>query len=488
VGDDIDKDGLYDYLAVDVRLDVGSAANYHLHGVLYDNAYTFKITSAHVVVALSPGIQTARLRFDGSAIRNSGVDGPYPVDFTLEEEGLWGIVITDNHLTNPYSCTQFQLQPTILPPEAQIPPEWVPPEDWKLPENWWPDDWWPKEWIPPEDWMPPEEWRPPVDWVPPENWWPENFVPPKGWMPPEEWVPPEKFLLNVVPPWIPSESWIKPEDWVPHEDWVPRGYWSPFVLDFELTKESFFDVFVDMVPGLTITPGESFFFDVFSRVLPHLPPEEHHWIPPPDAIYTSWVWDWDVLGAIENKTIHVHILENAPYWKYVEGNPWTEVENFVEKVLVGGLKIKVKAAASDVILTVASITPPLGIQPPPDVIVGGYFQIGTNIKDNVENAKIGFKVVRSWIHSEKINIKDIALVVLEDGEWKRLPTEMLGGDNDYIYFESMAPGFSIFAVVGRAVAPAAVVLPIPIIIGTAIVAAVVLLIAVLSWKRRIGSG
>ena len=136
-GSDTNGDGLYDYLVVDVKLNVGRAGVYTVSGSLmgsssnYDNVYPAAasasgaataysggcIDSAWNDVTLAAGIQTVRLRFNGSRILQSGVNGPYTVSLSVygphaQENGAysygWETSDYGTYTTGTYSSTQFQ--------------------------------------------------------------------------------------------------------------------------------------------------------------------------------------------------------------------------------------------------------------------------------------------------------------------------------------------------------------------------------------------
>ena len=111
-GMDIDGDGLYDYLTIDVGVNVTSAGNYSISGGLYDaNAYeivwSFNDTDLYV------GIQTVKLNFDGKAIRKYDIDGPYYLkNLTLINENReLADLIVDAYTTSEYDSVEFQIPP-----------------------------------------------------------------------------------------------------------------------------------------------------------------------------------------------------------------------------------------------------------------------------------------------------------------------------------------------------------------------------------------
>jgi len=82
---------------------------------------------------------------------------------------------------------------------------------------------------------------------------------------------------------------------------------------------------------------------------------------------------------------------------------------------------------------------------------------GTVSKDNADNILIKFKVNREWIKMNNIDISTIHLSRYHDDEWNELPTNKIGGDDEFIYLVARTPGFSIFQVTGDELAEEPVV-------------------------------
>ncbi|WP_342304249.1 PGF-pre-PGF domain-containing protein [Methanolobus sp. ZRKC5] len=66
--------------------------------------------------------------------------------------------------------------------------------------------------------------------------------------------------------------------------------------------------------------------------------------------------------------------------------------------------------------------------------------------DAISNPKINFKVEKSWINENEIDLSTITLCRYSDSNWGQLPTERQGEDDLYFYFASTTPGFSPFAI------------------------------------------
>lgn len=77
---------------------------------------------------------------------------------------------------------------------------------------------------------------------------------------------------------------------------------------------------------------------------------------------------------------------------------------------------------------------------------GGY----GNDENNLENAVVCFRVEKSWIEDQNINQNSIILNRYSDKEWNELPTTLQREDEKYLYFTAKTPGFSQFAITGKA--------------------------------------
>lgn len=91
----------------------------------------------------------------------------------------------------------------------------------------------------------------------------------------------------------------------------------------------------------------------------------------------------------------------------------------------------------------------------PEGEVYGYLNIwvgnaGYATEKNIENSVVCFKVERFWIDDKEIDQCSITLNRYGDKKWNKLPTILLREDDRYVYFTAETPGFSPFAITGRA--------------------------------------
>ncbi|AKB51062.1 Cell surface protein [Methanosarcina barkeri str. Wiesmoor] len=71
--------------------------------------------------------------------------------------------------------------------------------------------------------------------------------------------------------------------------------------------------------------------------------------------------------------------------------------------------------------------------------------------NNIENPVVCFKVEKSWLQDKKINQNSITLNRYNDNKWSQIPVKLLKEDSKYLYFTAETPGFSFFAIAGKAV-------------------------------------
>jgi hypothetical protein len=78
-GEDTDGDGLYDYLVVNVGVNVTEAGNYSVKGDLFENGTTYNYVTlrASNITYMSEGNQTVQLRFAGIKVKENKYNGTY---------------------------------------------------------------------------------------------------------------------------------------------------------------------------------------------------------------------------------------------------------------------------------------------------------------------------------------------------------------------------------------------------------------------------
>ena len=113
-GSDTNLDETYDYLVIEVGVNVTDAGNYTFSGILYDSNGA-DIDSASAESALSGGSQTMLLNFDGDDVYNNAVDGPYTLKYLVlhNNNGTQADYIEVAHTTVAYNYTDFASESLI---------------------------------------------------------------------------------------------------------------------------------------------------------------------------------------------------------------------------------------------------------------------------------------------------------------------------------------------------------------------------------------
>jgi len=119
-GIDLNSNSLYDYLVINVSVNITKEGDYKISGDLYekcDNDYCDYITSASNVTHLKPGINVVQLKFDGNIIYNSNYNGKFLLKYLYlykKEESDWGYSWNKKdyknlaHMTSKYNYPQFE--------------------------------------------------------------------------------------------------------------------------------------------------------------------------------------------------------------------------------------------------------------------------------------------------------------------------------------------------------------------------------------------
>ena len=102
------------------------------------------------------------------------------------------------------------------------------------------------------------------------------------------------------------------------------------------------------------------------------------------------------------------------------------------------------------------------VQPPSGIVYQFFWEIETNIEESlISSVKLDFSIARSWVEQNDIDESTIKLLRFS-GNWQELPTQYLGSDANYFYYQATSPGLSFFTAVGeRRAAPPVVPVPTP---------------------------
>jgi len=112
-GEDTDGDGLYDYLVVDVGVNVSEAGGYRVSGHLYENGTYNSVDSDSNTTYLSEGSQTVQLRFEGIKIRQNEYNGTYDFKsiYLYDDEDRRLDYRSYAYTTSYYNYTDFRIPP-----------------------------------------------------------------------------------------------------------------------------------------------------------------------------------------------------------------------------------------------------------------------------------------------------------------------------------------------------------------------------------------
>lgn len=109
-GRDTTGDGLYDYLAVDVGVEVSTEGYYYVYGYLYTDDGEYIDYAYNYTKKLAPGTHDIGLNFEGEKVRASKKDGPYSLKYVyLYDKIYWTQLdyIYKAYNTSNYSYTEF---------------------------------------------------------------------------------------------------------------------------------------------------------------------------------------------------------------------------------------------------------------------------------------------------------------------------------------------------------------------------------------------
>jgi hypothetical protein len=114
-GVDEDLDGLYDYLRVDVQINVNRAGNFFMGASLFDSDWTW-LEDIGVNENFPVGLNTARFDFDPWTIRSEAIDGVFHFEIHLEGEidGDWLSLDYGSHTTGVYETHLFERAPAVF--------------------------------------------------------------------------------------------------------------------------------------------------------------------------------------------------------------------------------------------------------------------------------------------------------------------------------------------------------------------------------------
>jgi hypothetical protein len=118
--EDLDTDSKYDFLYVNVTVNVANFGNYILEGSLSEGRNSNRgVASTEVTLGSTLGPQLVTLAFMGEQIRNSEVNGYY-VDIRLRDDDTWETLDSTDHFTAKYRYNEFEVPDATI----QIPADY----------------------------------------------------------------------------------------------------------------------------------------------------------------------------------------------------------------------------------------------------------------------------------------------------------------------------------------------------------------------------
>jgi hypothetical protein len=110
-GVDEDEDGLYDYLGIEVEVQVNIAGDYNAEGKLKTENGRFIGSSSSESGYLTEGIHNLTLLYDGSEIIHADENGPYELFLIFLKDDDGNILETgfSEHFTESYSVNMFEV-------------------------------------------------------------------------------------------------------------------------------------------------------------------------------------------------------------------------------------------------------------------------------------------------------------------------------------------------------------------------------------------
>ncbi len=133
-GLDMDGDGLFDYLIVEIGARTSEPGRYYLTGQLHVPMITHEghdktaVGGSHIIelapieVYLNESIQTVAINFEGGSIRNDQINGPYEVRSSVNNE-TWGFGHAFDYTTGDYEFAQFELPDLLLSGQVRSKPD-----------------------------------------------------------------------------------------------------------------------------------------------------------------------------------------------------------------------------------------------------------------------------------------------------------------------------------------------------------------------------
>ncbi|MBI4018606.1 MAG: PGF-pre-PGF domain-containing protein [Candidatus Aenigmarchaeota archaeon] len=139
----------------------------------------------------------------------------------------------------------------------------------------------------------------------------------------------------------------------------------------------------------------------------------------------------------------------------IQGGATESIDLDATETNVRKIEITVKGIARTIEVIVERASLPSGTPAGPGNVYH-YISISKNnlSDENINAAKLEFRVEKSWITGNKIDENTISLQRYTT-QWDKMATEKLSDDGTYVYYRATLPGFSVFAISGEKTAEGA---------------------------------
>jgi PGF-pre-PGF domain-containing protein len=156
-------------------------------------------------------------------------------------------------------------------------------------------------------------------------------------------------------------------------------------------------------------------------------------------------------SSSSSSTTTINVVEEKKTWSVIKPDEGAKMTIDKKELGFTEITIAVNNEVSSTTIQVSKVESKPAEVSKPSENVYQYVQIKKNIEDEqIKESKIKFKVEKKWLSNNKINKLTVKLNRYKDG-WNNLTTRMLSDDDNYVYYESESPGFSLFAITGDVV-------------------------------------
>ncbi len=195
--------------------------------------------------------------------------------------------------------------------------------------------------------------------------------------------------------------------------------------------------------------------DGFDFDCTYVPQETWHELDVPNIELTFNSRDYFECPRIALDFIHtgdLSIASTPKHWSIIESGEEVSYEVSDQRIPVSMIDFDVRdkdMAFEDVELSIATVKQPISDLGKKDSVYE-YMRISkTGIENQeVREVKISFFVSKAWLENNDIDPGTIGLYRYKDANWNKLTTQMIEENPQNYRYESVSPGFSLFAIAG----------------------------------------